>query len=83
VAGAETTASPEAEVASWLELYGGPELQLGEILCDAHAHADAVALIYEGPRRARRLTFAELRDQSSRLGGALRELGVTRATAWR
>src|SRR2546429_2023434 len=42
--------------------------------------ADQTALIYDSPvtGSAERITFAQLRDRTARLGGALRQLGVTR-----
>jgi acetyl-CoA synthetase len=65
----------DSTLAGWLERYGGAQVSLGELLCDAHP-SDAVALIYDGPAGVMRLSFGELREQSRRLAGALRAAGV-------
>lgn len=66
----------QAEVAEWADLYAGEEIDLGHRLCDAHAEAGAAALLYDGAEGRVELSYAELRDRSQRLAGALREAGV-------
>jgi acetyl-CoA synthetase len=56
--------------------YGGEEVALGEVLCDAHAESDAVALVYDGELGTQTLTYADLRSRSMRVAGVLRETGV-------
>ena len=65
----------DATLAAWLERYGGEQVNLGRLLCDAHP-ADAVALIFEGPGGVERVTYGELAERSKRLAGTLREAGV-------
>ena len=69
-------ASVQAEVAEWAGLYAGDEVDLGHCLCDAHAECGADALLYDGPEGRVELSYAELRERSQRLAGALREAGV-------
>jgi acetyl-CoA synthetase len=66
----------DAEIASWLARYGGRHVWLGEVLCDAHADGNAVALRFDGASRSQTLTYAELSERSKRLAGALRQAGV-------
>jgi acetyl-CoA synthetase len=67
------SATVEAAVGAWLERYRGPEVVLGDVLCDGH---DGVALRYDGPRGSGSVSYAELHERSTRLAGALREAGV-------
>jgi acetyl-CoA synthetase len=70
-----STSTVDSMLARWLERYGGTQVSLGEVLCDAHP-SDAVALIYDGPAGVVQLTFGELGERSKRLAGALRQAGV-------
>jgi acetyl-CoA synthetase len=65
----------DSTLAGWLQLYGGVRVNVAHLLCDAHP-ADALALSFDGPDGVRRLTYGELREQSRRLAGALREAGI-------
>jgi acetyl-CoA synthetase len=51
-------------------------VDLGEVLADAHADANAVALTFETADDTTRLTYRELAETSRRLAGALAEAGV-------
>jgi acetyl-CoA synthetase len=66
----------EEELAAYLGLYGSAEVVLGNILCDAHAARDTLALVYEGPAGDARMTYNELSEASRRLAGAMTEAGV-------
>ena len=74
----DVVASP---IAGWLDRYGAPEVSLGAVLCDDHADSGAVALVYDHPGGVERMTYAELRDRSRRLAGALHESGVAAGDA--
>ncbi len=67
----------QADVRAWAEIYGGA-VQVAAVLCDAHVgSARRPALVYEGPNGASaQLSYAELRERSTRFAGGLRELGV-------
>ncbi|MBS1678302.1 MAG: AMP-binding protein [Actinobacteria bacterium] len=69
-------AAVAAEVAEWAELYAGEGIDLGHCLCDVHAERGADALLYDGPGGRVELSYADLRDRSRRLAGALRAAGV-------
>lgn len=73
-----STQTVDKTIARWLERYGGERVELAQLLCDAHPE-DAVALVYDGPQGAQRLTFGELAQRSRRLAGALRAAGVREA----
>ena len=68
--------SVEAEVAELIERYSGQEVNVAELLCDAHAEAGAEVLLFEGPSGITEMTYEQLRDDSRRLAGSLREAGV-------
>src|SRR5919205_1979487 len=70
--------TPMAKVESWLEEYGGTEVQVAALLCDQHsADPGRLALRYEDAAgEQREMSFAELRDLSARFAGVLREAGV-------
>src|SRR5438067_11060957 len=78
--GIRSREAAEAQVQAWLREYGGADLSLPELVCDRHAQTpDRLALLYEDAAgRASRLTFAELREHSTRLAGLLQNLGVGR-----
>jgi acetyl-CoA synthetase len=65
-------------ISSWLQTYGGDNLSVAEFLCDRHAtHTDKVALCYESDKgESRKVTFAELKELSSRMAQFLLTLGV-------
>ena len=65
----------DAELAGWLERYGGDRVDLGHALCGAHP-PDSVAVVYDGPAGVERMTYGELGEQSMRLAAALRDAGV-------
>jgi acetyl-CoA synthetase len=65
----------DVKLAEWCERYGGEHVQLGSLLCDSHPD-DAIALVFDGPDGAQRLSFGELSEKSTRLAGALRKIGV-------
>src|SRR5690348_6134712 len=60
-------------VSSWLHRYATATVPLGDLLCDAHK---GIALEYDGPGGPVSMSYAELRERSMRLAGALRETGV-------
>lgn len=64
----------------WLAEYGGGAVDVASLLCDRHiAGPDRLAAICDdGAGHATRLSFGELREQSARFAGALRDLGVER-----
>jgi acetyl-CoA synthetase len=69
-----------ADVADWVQLYGGGQVPVARLLCDDHANrGDDLALIFEGADgHSERLEYRALEDRSARFAGALRELGVRR-----
>lgn len=73
-----STPTVDETIAHWLERYGGEEVELSRLLCDAHPE-EAVALVYDGPQGTQRLSFGELGRRSRRLAGALRQAGVGEA----
>jgi acetyl-CoA synthetase len=68
--------SVESEVRELIDRYTGPGVNLGELLCDAHAAAGADVLLCDGPTGITEMSYAQLRDDSQRLAGSLREAGV-------
>ena len=72
------TMTPDTRVAQWLEMYGGSNVQLGDLLCDRHCgDPDRIALrCLDAEMQASTLSFQELREQSSRAAGAFRALGI-------
>ncbi|MEN3280301.1 MAG: acetyl-CoA synthetase [Solirubrobacteraceae bacterium] len=66
----------ETVMADLLARYSVEGVALGEVLCDAHAVSDRVALVYDGERGAEHVTYSELSRRSMRLAGALREAGI-------
>lgn len=68
--------TPHHRLVEQLTLVTSPGANAAELLCDRHP-GDAVAFtVIEPDLTARDLTFAELRDRSSRLASGLAELGV-------
>lgn len=68
--------TPDERVAQLLDTFDGPEVDLGELLCDSHPQ-DAVAFTIVQPDLSRRdLTYGELGDGSRRFAAALSERGV-------
>jgi acetyl-CoA synthetase len=67
-----------ARVADWLAEYGGDSVDVAELLCDRHAgDPERLAAISEDAAgNTTRLTFAQLREESSRFAGVLQDLGV-------
>jgi acetyl-CoA synthetase len=68
--------SADRELRRWLEIYGGEHVSLAHELCDGHRNAGARALDYAGPDGEQILTYGDLRERSSKVAGALGELGV-------
>jgi acetyl-CoA synthetase len=66
----------EADLESWIDLYGADEIPLAELLCDAHAGDGAEALLFDSPLGTETLTYEELRRRSTRLAGSLDEIGI-------
>lgn len=73
-----TEFSPKQAVEKWLQEYGGESVEVAKLLCDRHAHIpEKVALFYENELgKKSNVTFAELRDLSSKLAGFLEEQGI-------
>jgi acetyl-CoA synthetase len=68
-----------ADVADWIQLYGGEDVPVARLLCDDHAKGrEELALIFEGAAGSERLSYHALQARSARFAGALRELGVCR-----
>jgi acetyl-CoA synthetase len=63
-------------IESWLQRYEGPDVQIGQLLCDRHARNGRVALVFVDGARTTELTYEELADLSARFAGALRARGV-------
>ena len=65
-------------ISEWLQMYGGENISVAELLCDRHATSpDRIALFYEDDQgNGRNFTFAELKEHSSRLAHFLQKLGV-------
>ena len=73
-----TVRTASDEVQEWLRAYGADEVRPAALLCDRYAgDPSRLALRYEDAAGNRReLSYAELRDLSSRCAGVLRSLGV-------
>jgi acetyl-CoA synthetase len=69
----QTTTS---SIESWLQLYSGPDVQLGQLLCDRHAEDGRVAVVFVNGARTTELTYEELGELSARFASALRAHGV-------
>jgi acetyl-CoA synthetase len=76
----QTRDDVEAQVQQLLATYDSREVCLANLLCDRHAEQpDRVALRYEDASGTTdQLTYADLRDASTRFAGVLRDLGVSR-----
>src|SRR5258708_7892859 len=68
------------QIQECLRRYGVGAVSVADLLCDRHAtQPERLPLRHEDAAgRESRLTFAELRDRSSRFAGVLRGLGVER-----
>jgi acetyl-CoA synthetase len=69
-------ANPQTVVAELLRRYRSHSVCVADLMCDTHAGQARPAAIVETDGQAVSLTYAELRDQSARLAGALSQLGV-------
>ncbi|GDY59167.1 hypothetical protein SVIO_097900 [Streptomyces violaceusniger] len=68
--------SPEQRTADLLKTFGEPAANTAYLLCDRHPD-DAVAFTVVGKdMTGHDMTYGELRDRSSRMAGALADLGV-------
>jgi acetyl-CoA synthetase len=68
--------STTERVGELLGVYGAPEANAAELLCDRHP-ADAVAFtVIEADLSAHDLTYGDLRRESARFAAALAELGI-------
>ena len=66
------------KISEWLQMYGGDNISVAELLCDRHATSpDRIALFYEDDQgNSRKFSFSELKEYSSRLAQFLQKLGV-------
>jgi acetyl-CoA synthetase len=70
--------SLDESVRAFLTRYGAQSVSVQDVLCDAH---DGIAVDYLDATGDRRLSYADLREQSMRLAGALRTAGVGAGSA--
>ena len=75
-----TTDRLTSRVGELLDLYGGEQVRVADLLCDQHDPA-LVAFTLVGPDMAQRdLPYGELRESSERFAAGLRALGVGEGT---
>ena len=66
----------EERITELLAIYGAADANAAELLCDRHPDESVAFTIVEADLTAHELTYGDLRRESTRFAGALRELGV-------